>query len=182
MSVRSRWLFIFVGSNATGKTTIQKILVEFIAAQSYQRLPSNTAYPIIHRYFIRKFRRLFVAGRSYQELLNQGQYTLVRKYFDLIDAAGPDVDLAFAATHPDATVASQMISEAHKRFWNVSGVFLSNAVELQPAVCADIGALDWDERWMIENPRSDDEEVQSRQMLSAAETILQMLIERTRGW
>jgi len=182
MSVRSRWLFIFVGSNATGKTTIQKLLVELIAGQSYQRLPSNTAYPIIHPYFIRKFRRLFVAGRSYQELLNQGQYTSVREYFDLVEAAGPDVDLAFAATHPDTAIASQMISEAHRRFWNVCGIFLSNAVELQPAICADISALDWDERWIIENPRSDDEEVQSRQMGSAAETILPMLIERTRGW
>lgn len=182
MSVKLRWLFIFIGSNATGKTTIQKLLVEFIAGQAYQRLPSNTAHEITHPYIMRKFRRFFVAGRSYQELLHQAQYASVQEYFDLLDAAGVDIDLAFAATHPDVAVAGQMISEAHRRFWNVCGVFLSNAIALQPALCADISALSWDERWLIENTRSDDQETQAKQLRGAAEAILQVLIERARGW
>jgi hypothetical protein len=124
MSVRSKWLFIFLGDNATGKTTIQKALVELIAGVQYQRLPSNNTYSITHKYLIRKFRKLFVAGRSYQELkAPTGDYATVEEYFRKLDLAGADVDLAFMGSHLDPADIEMMVEQAHRRFWNVCGIF-----------------------------------------------------------
>lgn len=171
MSVKSRWLFILVGNNATGKTTIQAHLVEILTGRTYRRLSSNIAHWISHPYIMRKFRRLFVAGRSYQELLNQRRarpYTSLPEYFGTLDAAAPDVDLAFMASHLDPAVIGQMIAEAHRHFWNVCGVFLSNAIATQPALCADISVLGWDERWVVENPITNQVETRSRQGAGAS--------------
>jgi hypothetical protein len=184
MSVRSKWLFIFLGDNATGKTTIQKGLVELIAGVQYQRLPSNNTYSITHDYLIRKFRKVFVAGRSYQELkAPTGDYATVEEYFRKLDLAGADVDLAFMASHLDPADIEMMVEQAHRRFWNVCGIFLSNSIAWQTAANADIAArLRWDERWLAENAPTEDEQMQADQLRRAATTILQMLTRRTRGW
>jgi hypothetical protein len=184
MSIRSRWLYIFLGNNSTGKTTIQKALVELIAGVQYQCLPSNNAYSITHDYLIRKFRKVFVAGRSYQELkAPTGDYTTVEEYFRKLDSAGADVDLAFMASHLDPADIEMMVEQAHRRFWNVCGIFLGNSIAWQTATNVDISArLWWDERWLAENAPTEDEQMQADQLRRVAATILQMLIERTRGW
>ncbi len=128
MSVRSKWLFILLGNNATGKTTIQKVLVELLAGAQYQRLPSNNVYYITHDLLMRKFRRMFVAGRSYQELkAPKGDYTTVEEYFRKLDSSGVDVDVAFMASHLDPADIEMMVEQAHRRFWNVCGIFLTIA-------------------------------------------------------
>ena len=79
MSVTSKWTFILIGNNATGKTTLQRRLVELLSGRVYDRLPSNTAYNLTDFAFLRKCRRFFVAGRSYQELRGRpNQYPPLR--------------------------------------------------------------------------------------------------------
>ena len=184
MSVRSKWLFIFLGNDASGKTTIQKSLVELIAGTQYQRLPSNNTYSITHDYLLRKFRKVFVAGRSYQELREpRGDYTTVEEYFRKLDSAGADVDLAFMASHLDLADIEMMVEQGHRRFWNVCGIFLSNSIAWQTQANEDISdRLWWDERWLAENTPTEDEQMQADQLRRVATTILQMLTERTRGW
>jgi|SRR5665213_372127 len=182
---RSKWLFIFVGNNATGKTTVQRHLVKLLNGADYKRLPSNQAYEITHAHIMRKFRKVFIAGRSYQELRNSpNEYTTVRDYFRRkFGRAAADVDLAFMASHIDRADIELMIREAHYRFWNVCAIFFGNAISADPEVVTSISAeLPWDERWYAENSHSDDEEVQQRQLGDIAGEIVQMLIERTRGW
>lgn len=188
MSVRSKWLFIFLGNDASGKTTIQKILVGLLAGREYDRLPSNTTHVITCERIVRKFRKMFVAGRSYQELTKAKRekpddFTSVEEYFQIFDQAGADVDLAFMASHLDPADIEMMVEQAHRRFCNVCGIFLSNSIEWQTSVNADISArLWWDERWLAENALADDEQIRADQLRRVATTLLQMLTERTRGW
>ncbi len=41
MTIRSNQLFIIIGNGNSGKTTLQKILMEKICGQVYDRLPTN---------------------------------------------------------------------------------------------------------------------------------------------
>ena len=173
----------FCGNNASGKTNIQRALVELLAGAQYQRLPSNNVYSITHDYLMRKFRKMFVAGRSYQELKAPTDYTTVEEYFRKLDSAGAEVDIAFMASHLDPADIEVMVEQAHRRFWNVCGIFLTNSIAWQTPVNADISArLWWDERWLAENAPTEDGQIQTDQFRRVATTILQMLIERTRGW
>jgi hypothetical protein len=184
MPVRSKWLFILLGNNATGKTTVQRHLVNLLGGTVYERLPSNQAYEITHARMIRKFRKVFIAGRSYQELRNRpNEYTTVDDYFRRkLDAAGVDVDLAFLASHLDPTEIGEMIRQAQRRFWNVCAIFFENSTSSHAQPNADIAAgLPWNERWFTENPLSDDGAVQEQQLAQAAAEIVQMLIERMKG-
>lgn len=199
MSVTSKWMFLLIGDNETGKTTIQKALIELLNGGVYDRLPSNQAYDVTHPCFLKKCRRFFVGGRSYQELLtkdentNKGEntYTSVEQYFErridpavlpTIPAVPPNVDLGFIASHLDGIVIDEMIRHAHRRFWNVGGIFLTNSLAANPQVNAAISELPWDERWVAENAPSYDSGTQNRQLRRVAEAIVQLLIERTRGW
>jgi predicted ATP-dependent endonuclease of OLD family len=182
MSVRSRWLFILIGNNETGKTTVQKVL-ELLNGRVYEKLPSNRAHDVTHPYSLRKCRRFFVAGRSYQELKDKGEYTSVKEYFEVkLDPAGADVDLGFMSSHLDHDAVREMLLEAHKRFWNVCGIFFTNSISINRPENAEISALCWDERWFAENCRTDDPEAQNRQLRHVAEAMVQMFIERAHGW
>ncbi|MEI9974860.1 MAG: hypothetical protein WDO73_24100 [Ignavibacteriota bacterium] len=127
---------------------------------------------------------MFVAGRSYQELLGRPkEYASIEEYFQRrLDAAGGDVDLGFMASHLDHALIGEMILEAHRRFWNVCGIFFANSISMNRADNAEISGLGWDERWLAENARSDDSGTQNRQLRQVGETIVQMIVERARSW
>jgi hypothetical protein len=180
MSVRSKWLFVLLGRDKTGKTELQKRLVELLNGRSYKKLPSNQVRDITHPYLMRKVRKLFVGGASYQEQLNKGDYSSVGDYFSLIGRADSDVDLAIISAHLDLKVVQEIIAAAHRRFWNTCGVFLSNAVLKQRSKASDISEFAWDERWFLDNAPS--EQMWQHQIEQAANVFVQMLIERTRGW
>lgn len=181
--VFSRWLFILIGNNRTGKTTIQRKLVELLNGQCYMSLPSDGLYDLTDFAFPQKCRRIFVAGRSYQEARGTTRYQTVEEYFErTLSRAGDDVCLAFMASHLDTPSVSEMISQGQNRFWNVCGIFLSNAVATSPAANHEISRLPWNERWFVQNPTTDDERIRNRQLDDIAGGIVQMLVERTRGW
>jgi hypothetical protein len=187
MSVRSKWMFILIGDNNTGKTTVQKVLVELLNGGQYKRLPSNVSHDLMPPFFfLGKCRKVFVAGRSYQELKGKPPdkiYTSVKEYFEnRLDVAEPNVDVGFMASHLSPSDIDEMLREAHRRFWNVCGIFFSNSISIHGPQNAEISALLWDERWFVENPRTDHAETQDRQLRKVAETIVEMFIERARGW
>jgi hypothetical protein len=163
MSVTSKWTFILIGDNATGKTTIQKTLVELLSGTAYKKLPSNQTYEVTHPYFLRKCRKFFVAGRSYQELKDKpDQYTSVKEYFER--KFDPTADFGFIASHLEHADIEAMIREVHRRFWNVCAVFLTNSIAAHPHKNPDISELTWDERWVAENDPTHDSETQGRQL------------------
>jgi len=197
MSVTSKWMFVLIGNSDTGKTTIQKAVIELLNGRAFKALPSNQAYDVTHPCFLRKCRRFFVAGRSYQELLGNGDnpYTSVAEYFErridpvALDPVAPPLDLSFISSHLDKTAIdldktaiAQIIQQAHRRFWNVCAIFLTNSLATDPQLNAAISELPWDERWVAENAPTDDSATQHHQLRQVAGAIIQLLIERTRGW
>jgi len=46
--VKSKQLFVLIGDDRTGKTTFQKMLIEKICKENYERLPVNTKLDIKH--------------------------------------------------------------------------------------------------------------------------------------
>ncbi len=42
MAVHSKWLFVFIGNNDTGKSTVQRALVELLTGRTYERLLLQT--------------------------------------------------------------------------------------------------------------------------------------------
>ncbi|WP_285655477.1 hypothetical protein [Allomuricauda sp. NBRC 101325] len=48
MTIKTKMLFILIGDDRTGKTTLQKLLIEKLCSHSYGRLPVNIEFNIIH--------------------------------------------------------------------------------------------------------------------------------------
>ena len=58
MTIKSRHLFILIGDDRTGKTTLQKLLIEKICGQTYERLPTNLRFDISHPEIKRKYQNI----------------------------------------------------------------------------------------------------------------------------
>ncbi len=65
----SRWLYLLIGDDRTGKTTFQKELIRLLCDKDYtQKVKSDTIYVINHPTVIRGLSTIYIAGRSFQEL------------------------------------------------------------------------------------------------------------------
>jgi hypothetical protein len=98
-----------------------------------------------HPHMIRKIRTFSIGNRSYQERLDT--YKSVGDYFR---SHFRDADMCFVASHvtdSSGTCRSdveQMISEGHRRFYNVCGVFFENSIAQHREANQDISTLSWD--------------------------------------
>ena len=79
MTIKSKSLFILIGDDKTGKTTLQKLLIEKLCGYTYLKLPVNQTYIITHPEIKRKYRNISFANRSYQEKI--GDYVSIDNYF-----------------------------------------------------------------------------------------------------
>jgi len=111
MTIRSNQLFIIIGNGNSGKTTLQKILMEKICGQVYDRLPTNLNFKIIHPEIKRKYRTISFGNRSYQEKV--GDYGIVDEYFE--NHFNP-ADISIISTHLNIDNISEMIRNGHQRF------------------------------------------------------------------
>lgn len=62
MTIKSKILFIFLGNDSSGKTTIQKLLIEKICGFTYERLPTNIRFDITHPEIKRKYQNISFAN------------------------------------------------------------------------------------------------------------------------
>lgn len=72
-----------------------------------------------------------------------------------------------------------MISNGRNLFYNVNGIFWTNSITNNGVANAQISSLDWNERFVITNPHSDNEQVIQRQLGQIADSIVALLINRT---
>ena len=178
MSLRSKWLFVLVGNDRTGKTELQKKLIVLLSDENRDiRLECNRLFQITHPYVIRKIRDFSIGNRSFQE--KRQDYQSVPNYFQ---NHFQNADFCFISSHLITADIVQMIGEGHRRFYNVCGVFFTNSIASDPSANAEISQLNWDERWIASNDITSDEELQDQQLQSVAETFVQILIERSRMW
>ena len=173
MTIKSKMIFVLIGDDKTGKTTLQKLLIEKISNHFYDRLPVNLVFPITHPEIKRKYRTVSFANRSYQE--KRDEYGTVEEYFT---NHFKDADIAFVSSHLNENQINLIIKHSHARFFNAFGVFFSNSIHFNQTVNSAISLLNWDERLLIENPLVDSERFFS-QLDLIAENIVDFIINRT---
>jgi len=174
MTIKTKLLFIIIGDDRTGKTTLQKLLIKKLCNITYDRLPTNTGLDINHPEIKRKYQRISFGNRSYQE--KRDDYGTVEEYFN---NHFNDCDISFISSHLVLSDIEQMIKNGKRRFFNVNGIFFSNSIHYSRLINSEISELNWDERYLVENPLTEENNIDN-QLNAIAENIVDLLINRTK--
>lgn len=174
MTILSKQLFILIGDDRTGKTTLQKLLISRLCSLSYDRLPVNMQFDITHPEIKRKYRNIFFGNRSYQEKIIE--YEAVDDYFSKHFQPS---DIAFISSHLVLADIQQMITNGRNLFYNVNGIFWTNSIESNRTINSQVSLLEWNERFVISNPPSDDALKIQRQLEQISDNIVSLIINRT---
>lgn len=174
MTIKPKLLFILIGDDKTGKTTLQKLLIERICGIVYDTLPTNKHLQITHPEIKRKFKDISFANRSYQE--KKDTYGSIEDYFK--NHFSP-ADICFISSHLVLKDVEEMINESWLRYYNVFGVFWSNSIENNGVLNSQISNLHWDERLVIDNPVTGDNNLINKQLNSIADNFVTLLTNRT---
>jgi len=179
MRTQSRWVFVLIGNDRTGKTGIQKRLVKRLAHNNRDyRLDCNLVFDVKHSHLNRKIQTISIGNRSIQEKTTDPYKSVDDYYLNHFK----DADICLVSTHLSLQDSMSILTNGHRKFYNVCAVFFSNSIQVDRQQNADISELNWDDRWLVENPLTEDEELQSTMLDAAADSFVQMLIDRTRGW
>lgn len=177
----SRWLFVLIGNNDSGKTSFQRHLIAYLCDSFYTRLPRDTVFQVQHPRAPRNFATLFCANRSYQE--KRSENGTVENYINTLVV---DADVTIVATHAganDMQDVQDMLRFGRRKGYNVAAVFFENALS---DATTDISELAWQERLLIRNPvvRAGDQQQEKiqEQLKLAAEQFGNLLIARTAGY
>ena len=143
----SKWAYVLIGNNDTGKTGFQRFLVSELCNRQYERLPRNLLSDITHPRMPRRVATLSTMNRSYQEKIPEygDVANFFRSYFQ-------EADICILSSHAHAPAIDQLretIRELRLRAYNVAAVFFSNGYN---ADAAEISILDWDDRLWLDNP------------------------------
>ena len=148
----TKWAYILIGDNNTGKTIFQKEIIENITNSAYERLDCNQFFEISIIIGNGNAQNISFMNRSFQE--KQSEY---RSLADFFNSNFRNADIAILASHLCKQEISEMIFELKKRFFNVGGVFFENSITKSCNENSDIALLDWNQKYLIKNPKTDDE-------------------------
>jgi hypothetical protein len=169
----SRWAYILIGNNDTGKTGFQRELISHLCGQRYARLPRNIVSNITHPRAPKAFATIFTSNRSFQEKLSE--YKSVDYYFRHFFR---DAEICILSSHAHGDSAKQiaeMIRNLKRRCYNVAGVFWSNAFD---DGAQEITLLPWTEVLWVENPTLTDPTQIAAQIDQIAKHFSEFLIAR----
>jgi hypothetical protein len=166
----SYWAYILIGRNETGKTTFQRQLIHHLCGVRYDRLPINVVNSITHPRCPRGLQTIFTSNRSYQEKLSK--YKSVSRYFERFFN---EADLCILSSHARKSDLSEMIHQLRRYFYNVAGVFWSNADDDQ---ARNIALLPWDEVLRINNPTLENRQAIEKQLDRLAMEFSEFIIAR----
>jgi len=179
--IKSKLLFVLLGNNETGKTTLQKLLIGKICEKHYENLPRNKNFDILHPEIKRKYKTIFFSNRSPQEDRENKDYKDIDTYFEKCFI---DCDIAFIPSHIDSNSQKDILSimkNARQRFYNVIGVFFSNSIGENEKIARYI----WDERLFLENPLIEEKNSEKKktdiikQLEKIAENFVTFIANRT---
>jgi Cdc6-like AAA superfamily ATPase len=177
MTLISKQLFILIGDDKTGKTTLQKYIIEKVSKANYERLPTNLEFEIKYSEINKKYKTISFGNRSFQEKISE--YGSVENYFKNFFKSS---DISFISSHLSVKDIDEMIINGHKYFYNVTGIFWSNSIENDHLKNSKISLLNWDERLIIENKLTDDGDKIEKQLNDIAENILKFLVQKTNNY
>lgn len=179
----SKWMYILIGDDKTGKTTFQKELLKILCEENKDpKLDSAKTYTIKHPYALNKVNSLFLGNRSYQEKKDVINITSVEKYFERYFKPS---DICILSSHLNITDIQEMIKFGKMHFYNIGGVFWANSIKNE-FINKDIALLNWDERFTINNelisevnkPKEEFDAEVNNQIKILAYEFAQMLINR----
>jgi hypothetical protein len=147
-----KWAYILIGNDRTGKTTFQKEILRVVNFAEYKKLNCNLVFPVNVRIGKNNTKKIFFMNRSYQEKITE--YQTVQNYFS---SFFKEADACILSSHLDQIEIEQMINELKKRFYNICGVFFENSIFSNKSINEGVALLDWDEKYIIENPIVDNE-------------------------
>lgn len=180
--MHSYWAFVFIGANNSGKSTVQRNLVNQICSQNYKHLPTNQIYNVTNNQLSKVAQTIFVMGRSIQE---QSTYSCVCDFFESRDFKYADICiLSSHSGSADMPDVADFIKEARRQIYNVAGVFFGNNTyeDLQ-----NLAELDWDERlWLpndwIPNAQGKGKSNVNKQLQMISNQFQDFLIRRSATW
>lgn len=169
----SKWIYVLIGDDQTGKTIFQKRLIYYLCGLEYERLDRNFVFNVTHPRAPKKLRTLFTINRSYQETVED--YGNVEGYF-VNHFKDANICILSSHSHPPCIDnVKEMIEHGHRRKYNVGGIFWSNCNNPDTA---EISLLNWDERFWIDNPVTEERERWPRQIDELARQFADMLVVR----
>jgi len=174
MIIKKKLLFVLIGNDCTGKTTIQKLLIEQLCGIQYEKLPTNIGLNINHPEIKRKYSKISFGNRSYQEKIDT--YGSVDNYFE---NHFNEQKIAFISSHLNIADLERMILYGHRKFYNVFGVFFTNSIDENIELNSKISTLNWNERFVIENPKVEQQQINT-QLRKITENIVDLLINITK--
>ena len=167
----SRWAYILIGKNNTGKTNFQKWLIWFLCnSPKPGKLQLNLVHAVNHRDAPRKLKTLFTMNRSFQE-----SYKDIDDYFQ---HHFKETDVSILSSHSDPSSMNDiraMITELQKKYYNVCAVFFTNSMNSDTE---NIATLNWKEIIRIDNPHTADKEEWEKQIENGAKYFTDMVIKK----
>ncbi|MGB8541026.1 MAG: hypothetical protein WCD49_05235 [Candidatus Acidiferrales bacterium] len=169
----SRWAYILIGQDRTGKTSFQKNLIFYLCNERKRRLDTDIVTDITHPRAPKNLLTIFTCNRSYQEKLKQ--YKSIDNYFKRFFKEADICVLSSHTSHKSAQHVAEMIRKLKRRCYNVAGVFWSNAYDQN---AREIALLPWNEVLWIENPILTGDEQIAAQLDQIALHFAEFLIAR----
>jgi hypothetical protein len=166
------WAYVLLGNNNTGKTSFQKEMIAFISHEKYQRLERNKVVPVATSIGANNTKKVSFMNRSLQE-----SYNNVDGFFSSDFQA---VDACVLSSHLVQPDIEAMIKELKMHVYNVCGVFFQNSCEIGGGMEENrrIALLDWDEKYFIKNPQSDDPSVWEQNLRQGAWELSNHLLNK----
>ncbi len=171
----SYWTYILIGNDRTGKTSFQRHLIEYLCGTPYDRLHCNKVNAINRQGGNRDLESLFTCNRSLQEKMTE--YGSITNYFATVFKANDTCILSSHASQPAEEEIREIIHHLKREFYNVAGVFFSNAVtEHTRSIAAN---CPWTEiLWIPNDPLEDEEKIQL-QLKRLAEDFGNLILKRS---
>jgi len=170
----SKWVYILIGNDLTGKTTFQKELLTELCGKPFKdRLACNIVWDIDAK-FNSRLKNIFLINRSLQEK------DFNDKVADYFTTSFHDADICILSSHLKKQDIEDAISECHKRYYNVGGVFWENSIYNDPVTNKEIASLNWDERFVLPNTFQTESDLWQKQISGLAKEFCTLLLERAK--
>ena len=147
--MKTKWAYVLIGNDRTGKTTFQKELIYNLTQQKYDKLHCNKEFVITCLNGLRHYESISFMNRSFQEKIDE--YVTVDNFFKNFFKSA---DITIISSHLDKVVINDLLLNLSKRFYNVAGVFFSNSIFTNKIENEDIATLLWNKKIEIQNNES----------------------------
>lgn len=160
MSNNQKYMFVLIGSPGTGKTWLQKKILEECCDLEYEKLPSHCVFKIVQAKFKSIYSNIFFSGRSLQETMGvprKVSFFSIKEYFQRIFQ---EIEICFIASHVYEDDLKEIVAQEKKRGYTVIAIFSKPRIEESSMTIEQLQSLGFDDilitnRGQLSKERSD---------------------------